>query len=112
LEGRILVGHTIKGDLKGLEYEHPKELIRDVSKYKKYRDQLNSKRSLKVLTDMFLQRVIQEGAHSPIEDAQAAMGLYREVEQEWEQVLKEKKRTEYLENKKTPKARKQIKIDD
>ena len=92
IEGKILVGHTLKGDIKLLNYEHPKHLIRDVSKYKKYQDKKGSKKSLKFLSDTFLQRVIQEGAHSSVEDSQAAMGLYREVEKDWENMLKQKKR--------------------
>jgi len=95
LQGRILVGHTLKGDLKDLNYEHPKHLIRDVSKYAKYKDEkTGTKQGLRVLTDKFLQRVIQEGAHSSIEDSQAAMGLYREVEKDWENMIKQKQRAQ------------------
>lgn len=100
------MGHTLKGDLKGIEHEHPRELVRDVSRYRKYRDRVNGKRPLRVLADDFLQRVIQEGAHSSVEDAQAAMGLYREVQEEWENAIKQKKLSVKIESVKPPKVRK------
>ena len=94
LTGHTLIGHSLKGDIKLLNFEHPKHLIRDVSKYRKYRNKKGGKMSLRVLSDTFLQKVIQEGSHSSVEDSQAAMALYREVEKDWENQIKQKKRTQ------------------
>ncbi len=91
MAGKIIIGHSLKSDLKVLNYEHPKHLIRDVSKYKKYRDKSGNKIGLRVLTDTFLQKVIQEGAHDSIEDSRAGLALYREVEKDWENQIKQKK---------------------
>ena len=69
-------------------------MTRDVSKYKKYKNDIGGKQSLKVLTDKFLQKTIQDGAHSSVEDARATLALYREVEKDWENILKQKKRSQ------------------
>ena len=42
-------------------------------------------RSLKKLTEEYLKKSIQNGAHSSVDDARASMGLYRLQEKEWEE---------------------------
>ena len=37
LTGRVLVGHSIKHDLKVLFLDHPRKMIRDTSSYKPFR---------------------------------------------------------------------------
>ena len=36
VDGKILVGHTLRNDFKALLYTHPKHLVRDTSRYKPY----------------------------------------------------------------------------
>ena len=47
-------------------------------------------KSLKKLSKDFLGVTIQEGAHSSVIDARASLALYRIVEREWENTLKQK----------------------
>lgn len=60
LTGRILVGHSIKHDLKVLFLDHPKKMIRDTSIYKPFRAAFNGKTpSLKNLTARMLGVTVQ-----------------------------------------------------
>ncbi len=104
LKGRVLVGHTLKGDFKVLNYEHPQHLIRDIRKCKKYRSSSGKTMSLRLLADTFLQKVIQEGAHSSVEDARATLALYREVEAEWEPLIRQQLRTQSTSKSSPPHA--------
>ena len=55
LTGRVLVGHSIKYDLKVLFLDHPKKMIRDTSMYKPFRTAFGGKTpSLKNLTARML----------------------------------------------------------
>ena len=38
LRGKVVVGHTVENDFKVLNYEHEEHLVRDVGKYRKYRN--------------------------------------------------------------------------
>ncbi|XP_045838612.1 interferon-stimulated 20 kDa exonuclease-like 2 [Meles meles] len=93
LAGKIVVGHAIHNDFKALQYFHPKSLTRDTSHIpplnRKADCPENATMSLKTLTKKLLNRDIQAGksGHSSVEDAQAAMELYKLVEVEWEQHL-------------------------
>lgn len=90
LQGRTLVGHALKNDLAVLGLSHPKRDIRDTSRFPKYRElaatvgrngQVGKGRtpSLKNLASSVLGLDIQGGGngHSSIEDASAAMLLFR-----------------------------------
>ncbi|KAK2958032.1 putative RNA exonuclease 4 [Blattamonas nauphoetae] len=85
LDKRTLVGHSVSNDLKILRLEHPRELTRDVYKCHYLRDEEGITGSLKALARRCLGIDIQEGEHSSIIDAQAAMALYRLVEDVWEE---------------------------
>ncbi|XP_031567193.1 RNA exonuclease 4-like isoform X2 [Actinia tenebrosa] len=67
LKGRILIGHAIKNDLQS---QYP---------------------SLKKLSQEILHARIQEGEHSSVQDAQAAMRLYILHKRQWEKQIKDKK---------------------
>ena len=67
-----------------------KDKIRDLSKFRKYQNDHGQAMSLKNLTEKFLQRRIQEGSHCSVIDSQAAMGLYRISEVDWENQVKQK----------------------
>lgn len=98
IKGSVLIGHALKNDLKVLFLTHPRQAIRDTSKFKKFREGRTP--SLKKLAMKYLGVSIQEGEHSSVQDALAAMQLYRMFKKEWEANLKplkfaiKKKRTE------------------
>lgn len=77
-QGRVLVGHDIKHDLEVLMLEHPHKMVRDTAKFapfKKYGH--GPKPALKVLAREILGVEMQTGQHSSLEDAKAAMLLFR-----------------------------------
>lgn len=82
ITSRILVGHALKNDLKVLFLSHPKHDIRDTSKFKRFR--AGRIPSLKSLANKYLGVTIQEGEHSSVQDALAAMQLYKMFKNEWE----------------------------
>ncbi|KAK7486713.1 hypothetical protein BaRGS_00021997 [Batillaria attramentaria] len=88
LKGRVLVGHALHNDLKVLFLDHPRKMIRDTSQYKPFRQVVGSNRpSLKKLSAKVLGVSVQEGEHSSVQDAQAAMRLYTMHRKRWEQEL-------------------------
>lgn len=92
LDGRILVGHALQHDLKVLFLTHPKKMIRDTALYKPFRAAFNGKTpSLKNLSARMLGISVQEGEHSSVQDAQAAMRLYTMFKKEWEKEMDLKK---------------------
>lgn len=89
LRNRILVGHAVKNDLRVLFLSHPKSAIRDTSRFKRFREGRSP--ALKKLAKKHLGVTIQEGEHSSVQDALAAMQLYRLFKKEWENSLKTSK---------------------
>lgn len=89
LKSRILVGHALKNDLKVLYLSHPKHSMRDTSKFKKFREGRTP--ALKKLAKKYLGATIQEGEHSSVQDAFAAMQLYKMFKKEWEASIYSKK---------------------
>ena len=88
LKGRVLVGHSIKNDLKVLFLTHPKKMIRDTSVYKPFRSAFNGKTpSLKNLSARMIGVSVQEGEHSSVQDAQATMRLYTMFKKDWEREI-------------------------
>ncbi len=78
LEGKVLVGHALKNDLLVLELKHPRRDIRDTSRHHKYRIETKGKPpALRYLAKQQLGLEIQLGEHSSIEDARAAMALFK-----------------------------------
>lgn len=102
IKKRILVGHALQFDLKVLKLIHPSDLIRDTSKHIPLRALAgfprNSTPSLKRLTRQLLKWDIQVNEHSSVEDARAAMFLYRKCESQWEKDRKGKGGQSYLED--------------
>ena len=86
LKGTILVGHALHNDLQCLNLYHPVEYIRDTAKFRPLHLHagLSQMPSLKKLSRVYLRRDIQVGEHCSVEDATAAMDLYRLVRNEWE----------------------------
>ena len=97
LEGKILVGHALHNDLKALTIPHPGKDIRDTARFLPYKKNVNGKhiaRKLKDLAQMELGMIIQEDgfAHDSIQDAIAAMELYKARRYEWEKDIESRKR--------------------
>jgi len=103
LRGRILIGHGLDNDLSALMISHPPHCIRDTARYIPYmrvnkptskeEELLNGKklgpRKLKDLVKERLGYCIQEEghAHSSLEDARAALELYKIARPEWESLV-------------------------
>lgn len=105
LKGRILVGHALRNDLKALLLSHPKTDIRDTAEYQPFLKEGRSK-ALKHLASEFLDVVIQNGEHCPIEDARAAMLLYQKNKKQWERSMKDRIRfTQKMKKRKHKKGR-------
>jgi RNA exonuclease 4 len=109
LEGNILVGHALKNDLRALGLSHPWYDIRDTTKYDAFLkeapfDGVGPRRIPRRLKDLAFEKlgweIQMDGvAHSPIEDALAAMKLYQTVSPKWEKtMLYKKKRTAEIQN--------------
>jgi RNA exonuclease 4 len=89
-KNKILIGHSLENDLMALDYEHPKNLTRDTSKFKFFRNNYNQPHSLKYLSDIYLNKIIQTDSHDPIEDARATLCLYKLYEDEIEKDIMNK----------------------
>lgn len=102
IKNRLLVGHALQFDLKVLKLKHYSDRIRDTSKHIPLRALAgfprNSTPSLKRLTRQLLKWDIQVNEHSSVEDARAAMLLYRKCETQWEKDIKGKGGQSYLED--------------
>ncbi|XP_035521136.1 apoptosis-enhancing nuclease-like [Morone saxatilis] len=98
LEGKVVVGHAIYNDFEVLDMLHPGHMVRDTSTTRLLSRLAGFPRercaSLKILASKLLNRRIQVGrrGHCSVEDAQAALDLYKLVEGEWEQELQNKLR--------------------
>lgn len=91
LYNRILVGHALKNDLEALNISHPWWLTRDTATYLPFMKKRPNNaawwpRKLKELAKEKLDREIQAYGrpHSSIEDAIAAIDLYKTVQTKWE----------------------------
>ena len=96
LQGKILIGHGLKNDLTVIGINHPWCDIRDTATFKPLMRSQESRsaeeqstlcpRKLRDLVWEKLGKQIQVmgKAHSPVEDAIAAMDLYKEVRNDWE----------------------------
>ena len=103
LKGKILIGHALENDLRLLSLSHPWTDVRDSAMYEPFMRpcSIDGKavlrpRKLRELAWEQLGLQIQDtsgGAgvgHSPMEDATAAMGLYKATRMEWESSMQRK----------------------
>jgi RNA exonuclease 4 len=89
IAGRVLVGHAITHDLTALMVSHPRSLVRDTARYPPLMrvtaaGRRPKPRRLRDLAAEVLGLAIQGGAHSPVDDARAALYLYQRCRREWE----------------------------
>lgn len=91
LDGKVVIGHELAHDFRALGIAHPDCTRRDTAKFKPLRAlaglEMNDTPSLRVLSSRLLGRKIQCGPHCSVEDAQAALDIYKIVEHAWEQQL-------------------------
>lgn len=93
LDGRILVGHAVHHDLKVLFLSHPKRRVRDTSAYRPFRNMFGGRTpSLKALSERLLGVKVQQGEHSSVQDAQAAMRCYTMYRKQWEEDVQKGRR--------------------
>ncbi|XP_062403749.1 apoptosis-enhancing nuclease [Sardina pilchardus] len=98
IKDKVVIGHALHNDFKALGFSHPWHMTRDTMSSRALRQMcsLPSKNgaSLKTLTRRLLNRNIQVGqaGHCSVEDALAALDLYKLVEDQWEQNNSEKER--------------------
>ncbi|XP_054890763.1 apoptosis-enhancing nuclease [Poeciliopsis prolifica] len=93
LEGKVVVGHSIYNDFEALHMDHPSHMVRDTSTTRHLRRLAGFSHgrhsSLKLLANKLLNRRIQAGSrgHCSVEDARAALDLYKLVQGPWEQEM-------------------------
>ena len=112
LQDKILVGHGLDNDLRALGIDHPWLMMRDTAYYQPFMRQLETStfnnhnmsqvdgqpiwgpRKLKELAKEKLQRDIQVPgkSHCPIEDAAAALDLYKSHRPRWEACMSTEER--------------------
>ena len=101
LRGRILVGHSLKNDMRVLMLDHPKRDTRDTSLYHPLTRPLRPEercvpgaprgRGCRALRDLARQHLgleIQKGEHSSVDDARATLALYKKFAKQWESALR------------------------
>ncbi|OAE20237.1 hypothetical protein AXG93_3960s1280 [Marchantia polymorpha subsp. ruderalis] len=91
IKGKVLVGHALHNDLKILLLSHPRKDIRDTQRYKSLRSDNGRVQALKHLAAEHLGASIQEREHDSIEDARAALFLYKKFREDWEKGLKQRR---------------------
>ncbi|KAL4069675.1 hypothetical protein V8B97DRAFT_613109 [Scleroderma yunnanense] len=87
IKGKVIVGHSLWNDLSVLGIPHPAVATRDVALYQPFRNALRSPTQvvgLQTLMWHLMCRRCQDGHLHPVENARAALDLYRSVAVEWE----------------------------
>lgn len=90
LRGRIVVGHSLWLDLQVLGVSHPASDTRDVGLYLPFRTALktpNQVIGLQTLVWQLMRRKIQATHHNPVENARAALDLFRSHEADWQKTV-------------------------
>ncbi|KAH9947154.1 hypothetical protein B0H21DRAFT_856627 [Amylocystis lapponica] len=90
IKGKILVGHSLWQDLSVLGIPHPAVATRDVALYQPFRTALktpNQVIGLQTLMWHLMRRRVQDGKICALENARAALDLYRSASGEWENAI-------------------------
>ncbi|KAI9290821.1 hypothetical protein K502DRAFT_353590 [Neoconidiobolus thromboides FSU 785] len=80
IKGKVLVGHSIRSDLKALKIDHPAHLRVDTTTPISFGMNTNKVFSLKTLCYNLFNVGIQNGSHSSEIDALATMAIYRKFQ--------------------------------
>ncbi|KIK70902.1 hypothetical protein GYMLUDRAFT_89902 [Collybiopsis luxurians FD-317 M1] len=91
IKGHTLVGHCIWNDLSVLGIPHPAVDTRDVALYQPFRNALRSPNhvvGLQTLSWQLMCRRCQESEQNPLENARAALDLYRSDSKDWEDSIR------------------------
>jgi RNA exonuclease 4 len=89
LKDKIVIGHAVHHDFEALDIPRPEDSnVRDTVTNSALRPP-NRKQtpSLRLLSEYWLDKTVQEGSHSSIEDARTAMMLYKKFQDQWEASL-------------------------
>ncbi|XXQ33954.1 RNA exonuclease 4 [Plasmodiophora brassicae] len=81
IKDRTIVGHSVRSDLRALMLTHPRHMIRDTT------NKLICPKGPKALRKLCAEHLgvtIQENTHDSVEDARAALALYKMVANKWE----------------------------
>ncbi|EJD03999.1 uncharacterized protein FOMMEDRAFT_146095 [Fomitiporia mediterranea MF3/22] len=87
IKGKVLVGHSLWQDLSVLGIPHPAVATRDVALYMPFRNAVQSPNQIVGLSTLvwnLMRRRIQYGKLDSIENARAALDLYRSDATDWE----------------------------
>lgn len=86
------MGHGLSNDFKVLQLVHPPDLKRDTGLspfvLRAVRRTQSGPVGLKNAARQLLGRTIQDGEHDSVEDATAALDIYKLFEKDWEQEIK------------------------
>ncbi|KAA1468698.1 hypothetical protein DENSPDRAFT_912736 [Dentipellis sp. KUC8613] len=97
IRDRVIVGYSLWHDLSVLGIPHPAVNTRDVALYQPFRNALrplgqsagSQSAGLQTLTWQLMRRRCQEGHLHPLENARAALDLYRSAAHDWERAIAE-----------------------
>ncbi|KAI0068442.1 hypothetical protein BV25DRAFT_578987 [Artomyces pyxidatus] len=95
IKDKVIVGHSLWNDLSVLGIPHPAVNTRDVGLYQPFRNALRAQApthpiGLQTLTWVLMRRrICQDGQQNPLENARAALDLYRSHSAEWENAISE-----------------------
>ncbi|KAM6498032.1 hypothetical protein JOM56_005980 [Amanita muscaria] len=90
IKGKVLVGHSLWNDLSVLGIPHSAAATRDVALYQPFRNALKMPQQvigLQTLAWQLMCRRCQEEQLHPVENARAALDLYRSQAEEWEDAI-------------------------
>lgn len=98
IKDKVVVGHALKNDFQALMLDHPKTHVRDTARYRPFMRHIGKQggkhrpRKLRDLAEEKLGRKIQvQGeSHSSVDDAIAAMELYKLERTKWENEVAKK----------------------
>ncbi|MES1908119.1 MAG: hypothetical protein MHM6MM_001112 [Cercozoa sp. M6MM] len=90
LQDKVVVGHGLSSDYSALMLTRDRLKIRDTSLYSGLRDPAHPRRVPKLahLAHKHLGITIQQGTHCSIQDARAALGLYKLHRKQWDAELR------------------------
>ncbi|EKM83527.1 hypothetical protein AGABI1DRAFT_96512 [Agaricus bisporus var. burnettii JB137-S8] len=91
IKGKLLIGHSLWNDLSVLGIPHPAVDTRDTALYMPFRNGLKAQQIVGLPTlmwNLMAREIQQAGSHlHPVENARAAMDLYRSYNEPWEAAI-------------------------